>query len=147
MPNKSRNLVHIRWLVHLIGFKESGRLSWGPTVLAMLRQNRIICQSMVVYSYCSHGLVAATISTSPSEWDIRYILRDISIPSILRPYADVKAKLDADACTVTNGDTDTSIDARVKPSVKNTHRTIFFIEVDQWGNHLLVEWRTHNGRL
>ncbi|MBA0844958.1 hypothetical protein Goarm_022888 [Gossypium armourianum] len=40
----------------------------------------------------------------------------ISILSILHPHADVKAKPDADACTITDGDTDASIDARVKMS-------------------------------
>ncbi|KAH1072320.1 hypothetical protein J1N35_024648 [Gossypium stocksii] len=27
MPNKSRNLVYIRWLLHLVNFKEYRRLS------------------------------------------------------------------------------------------------------------------------
>ncbi|MBA0655643.1 hypothetical protein Goklo_008103 [Gossypium klotzschianum] len=29
MPNKSRNLVHLRWLLKLMEFKEVGELSWG----------------------------------------------------------------------------------------------------------------------
>ncbi|KAK5804029.1 hypothetical protein PVK06_031678 [Gossypium arboreum] len=36
MPNKSQNLVRIRWLLHLVDFKEIIRLSWGSTVLATL---------------------------------------------------------------------------------------------------------------
>ncbi|KAG8473347.1 hypothetical protein CXB51_035459 [Gossypium anomalum] len=33
MPNKSRNLVHLRWLLKLVDFREEGKLSWGSAVL------------------------------------------------------------------------------------------------------------------
>ncbi|KAK5844360.1 hypothetical protein PVK06_000496 [Gossypium arboreum] len=36
MPDKSRNLVHLRWLLLLADLKEAGRLSWGSAVLATL---------------------------------------------------------------------------------------------------------------
>ncbi|MBA0680556.1 hypothetical protein Goari_012248, partial [Gossypium aridum] len=36
MPDKSQNLVHIRWLLHLVDFKECDQLSWGSAVLATL---------------------------------------------------------------------------------------------------------------
>ncbi|KAH1120744.1 hypothetical protein J1N35_003904 [Gossypium stocksii] len=36
MPDKSRNLVHLRWLLLLANLKEAGRLSWGSAVLATL---------------------------------------------------------------------------------------------------------------
>ncbi|MBA0717485.1 hypothetical protein Golax_005299 [Gossypium laxum] len=36
MPDKSQNLVHLRWLLKLIDFRAVGELSWGSTVLATL---------------------------------------------------------------------------------------------------------------
>ncbi|MBA0642775.1 hypothetical protein Goklo_027116 [Gossypium klotzschianum] len=36
MPNKSLNLVHLRWLLKLVNFKGAGELSWGSTMLATL---------------------------------------------------------------------------------------------------------------
>ncbi|KAK5772209.1 hypothetical protein PVK06_048488 [Gossypium arboreum] len=45
MPNKSRNLVHLRWLLLLVDLKESEQLSWGLEVLAILY--REICLAMI----------------------------------------------------------------------------------------------------
>ncbi|MFQ6620213.1 hypothetical protein Gotur_001060 [Gossypium turneri] len=36
MPDKSRNLVHVRWLLHLVDFSECAKLSWGSVVLSIL---------------------------------------------------------------------------------------------------------------
>ncbi|KAK5838225.1 hypothetical protein PVK06_006952 [Gossypium arboreum] len=36
MPDKSRNLIHLRWLLQLIDLKEAGRLNWRSAVLATL---------------------------------------------------------------------------------------------------------------
>ncbi|MBA0868672.1 hypothetical protein Goshw_017241, partial [Gossypium schwendimanii] len=36
MPNLSRNLVHLRWLLKLVDFRAAGKLSWGFVVLATL---------------------------------------------------------------------------------------------------------------
>ncbi|MBA0764262.1 hypothetical protein Gotri_013624, partial [Gossypium trilobum] len=36
MPDKSRNLVHLKWLLKLIDFRAAGELSWGSVVLATL---------------------------------------------------------------------------------------------------------------
>ncbi|KAK5784868.1 hypothetical protein PVK06_039407 [Gossypium arboreum] len=36
MPDLSRNLVHLRWLLKLVDFRAAGKLSWGSTVLATL---------------------------------------------------------------------------------------------------------------
>ncbi|KAG8503497.1 hypothetical protein CXB51_001479 [Gossypium anomalum] len=36
MPNLSRNLVHLRWLLKLFDFRAGGELSWGSAVLATL---------------------------------------------------------------------------------------------------------------
>ncbi|KAG8475430.1 hypothetical protein CXB51_032261 [Gossypium anomalum] len=36
MPDLSRNLVHLRWLLKLVDFRAAGELSWGPAVLATL---------------------------------------------------------------------------------------------------------------
>ncbi|MBA0611934.1 hypothetical protein Godav_012584, partial [Gossypium davidsonii] len=36
MPDKSRNLVHLRWLLKLIDFRAAGELSWGSAVFATL---------------------------------------------------------------------------------------------------------------
>ncbi|KAG8483083.1 hypothetical protein CXB51_022051 [Gossypium anomalum] len=36
MPNLSRNLVHLRWLLKLVDFRAADELSWGSTVLATL---------------------------------------------------------------------------------------------------------------
>ncbi|MBA0786084.1 hypothetical protein Gotri_025125 [Gossypium trilobum] len=30
MPDKSQNVVHLRWLLKLVDFREAGKLSWGP---------------------------------------------------------------------------------------------------------------------
>ncbi|KAH1046093.1 hypothetical protein J1N35_036877 [Gossypium stocksii] len=36
MPDLSRNLVHLRWLLKLVDFRAAGKLSWGSAVLATL---------------------------------------------------------------------------------------------------------------
>ncbi|KAK5777037.1 hypothetical protein PVK06_045002 [Gossypium arboreum] len=36
MPDLSRNLVHLRWLLKLVDFRVAGELSWGSAVLAKL---------------------------------------------------------------------------------------------------------------
>ncbi|KAG8502538.1 hypothetical protein CXB51_000116 [Gossypium anomalum] len=36
MPNLSRNLVHLRWLLKLVDFRAAGEFSWGSAVLATL---------------------------------------------------------------------------------------------------------------
>ncbi|KAH1032702.1 hypothetical protein J1N35_044876 [Gossypium stocksii] len=36
MPDLSRNLVHLRWLLKLVDFRAAGELSWGFAVLATL---------------------------------------------------------------------------------------------------------------
>ncbi|MFQ6659452.1 hypothetical protein Gotur_028351 [Gossypium turneri] len=36
MPNKSRNLVHLRWLLKLVNFRGASKLSWRSAVLATL---------------------------------------------------------------------------------------------------------------
>ncbi|KAH1128733.1 hypothetical protein J1N35_000111 [Gossypium stocksii] len=36
MPDKLRNIVHLRWLLKLINFKEAVELSWGSIVLMTL---------------------------------------------------------------------------------------------------------------
>ncbi|MBA0751574.1 hypothetical protein Gogos_000489, partial [Gossypium gossypioides] len=36
MPNLSRNLVHLMWLLKLVDFRAAGELSWGSSVLATL---------------------------------------------------------------------------------------------------------------
>ncbi|MBA0778456.1 hypothetical protein Gotri_006322 [Gossypium trilobum] len=36
MPDLSRNLVHLRWLLKLVDFRAVGKLSWGFVVLATL---------------------------------------------------------------------------------------------------------------
>ncbi|MBA0628656.1 hypothetical protein Godav_023339 [Gossypium davidsonii] len=36
MPDLSRNLVHLRWLLKLVDFRAVGELSWGSIVLETL---------------------------------------------------------------------------------------------------------------
>ncbi|MBA0653887.1 hypothetical protein Goklo_020990, partial [Gossypium klotzschianum] len=36
MPDLSRNLVHLRWLLKLVDFRTAGELSWGSVMLATL---------------------------------------------------------------------------------------------------------------
>ncbi|MBA0754835.1 hypothetical protein Gogos_020684 [Gossypium gossypioides] len=36
MPDLSRNLVHLRWLLKLIDFRAVGKLSWGSAMLSIL---------------------------------------------------------------------------------------------------------------
>ncbi|MBA0678156.1 hypothetical protein Goari_019516 [Gossypium aridum] len=36
MSDKSRNLVHLRWLLKLIYFRVAGELSWGSAMLSTL---------------------------------------------------------------------------------------------------------------
>ncbi|MBA0656008.1 hypothetical protein Goklo_008413, partial [Gossypium klotzschianum] len=38
MPDLSRNLVHLRWLLKLIDFRADGKFCWGSVVLATLYQ-------------------------------------------------------------------------------------------------------------
>ncbi|MBA0755480.1 hypothetical protein Gogos_020530 [Gossypium gossypioides] len=43
IPDKSRNLVHLKWLLKLVNFREAGELSWGSTMLVTLY--RKMCQA------------------------------------------------------------------------------------------------------
>ncbi|MBA0730693.1 hypothetical protein Golax_020508, partial [Gossypium laxum] len=43
MPNKSRNLIHLRWLLKLVNFRGASELNWGSAVLATLY--REMCQA------------------------------------------------------------------------------------------------------
>ncbi|MFQ6633851.1 hypothetical protein Gotur_012395 [Gossypium turneri] len=36
MPDLSRNLTHLRWLLKLVDFKVAGEFSWGSAMLATL---------------------------------------------------------------------------------------------------------------
>ncbi|MFQ6621743.1 hypothetical protein Gotur_001843 [Gossypium turneri] len=36
MPDLSRNLIHLRWLLKLIDFRAAGEFSWGSAVLTTL---------------------------------------------------------------------------------------------------------------
>ncbi|MFQ6640511.1 hypothetical protein Gotur_015812 [Gossypium turneri] len=36
MLDKSRNLIHLRWLLKLIDFRAAGELIWGSTMLSTL---------------------------------------------------------------------------------------------------------------
>ncbi|MBA0611053.1 hypothetical protein Godav_011769 [Gossypium davidsonii] len=62
MPNLSRNLIHLRWLLKLVDFRVAGELSWGSAMLAILY--REMCgatkpnkaKSEVAYHYYNHGL-------------------------------------------------------------------------------------------
>ncbi|MBA0765573.1 hypothetical protein Gotri_014742 [Gossypium trilobum] len=36
MLDKSRNLIHLRWLLKLVNFREAGELSWWVVVLVTL---------------------------------------------------------------------------------------------------------------
>ncbi|KAH1074390.1 hypothetical protein J1N35_026718 [Gossypium stocksii] len=36
MPDLSRNLIHLKWLLKLVDFRAANELSWGSAVLAML---------------------------------------------------------------------------------------------------------------
>ncbi|MBA0811074.1 hypothetical protein Gohar_003009 [Gossypium harknessii] len=38
MPDLSRNLVNLRWLLKLVNFKAAGESSWGSVVLEILYQ-------------------------------------------------------------------------------------------------------------
>ncbi|KAG8474383.1 hypothetical protein CXB51_034142 [Gossypium anomalum] len=38
MPDLSRNLVHLRWLLKLVDFRSTGEFSWGSAMLATLYQ-------------------------------------------------------------------------------------------------------------
>ena len=44
MPDLSRNLVHLRWLLKLVDFRAAGELSWGSAVLSRLY--REMCGAM-----------------------------------------------------------------------------------------------------
>ncbi|MBA0723216.1 hypothetical protein Golax_003818 [Gossypium laxum] len=43
MPDKSQILVHVRWLLHIVDFKDCEKLSWGSVVLSTLY--REMCQA------------------------------------------------------------------------------------------------------
>ncbi|KAH1108022.1 hypothetical protein J1N35_011790 [Gossypium stocksii] len=43
MPDLSRNLIHLRWLLKLVDFKAVGEFSWGSAMLATLY--REICEA------------------------------------------------------------------------------------------------------
>ncbi|MBA0877776.1 hypothetical protein Goshw_016503 [Gossypium schwendimanii] len=36
IPDLSRNLVHLRWLLKLVDFRAVGEFSWGSALLAIL---------------------------------------------------------------------------------------------------------------
>ncbi|KAH1122591.1 hypothetical protein J1N35_005751 [Gossypium stocksii] len=52
MFSKAQNLVHVRWLLHLVHFTECGKLSWGSVVFFMLYKK--LCRATVqnIISIC-----------------------------------------------------------------------------------------------
>ncbi|KAH1047766.1 hypothetical protein J1N35_038550 [Gossypium stocksii] len=61
MPNLSRNLVHLRWLLKLIDFRAIGEFSWGSIVLATLYQE--MCRAKLPNKVKIRGCVSL-----PQSW-------------------------------------------------------------------------------
>ncbi|MBA0772405.1 hypothetical protein Gotri_007788 [Gossypium trilobum] len=61
MPELSRNLVHLRWLLKLVDFRAARKFSWGSAVLATFykemcgRRHQLKPKSEVAYHYYNHG--------------------------------------------------------------------------------------------
>ncbi|KAH1097914.1 hypothetical protein J1N35_014835 [Gossypium stocksii] len=61
MPDLSRNLVHLMWLLKLVDLRVAGEFSWGLpcwqhcTGRCAGRQNQIKPKSEVTYHYYNHG--------------------------------------------------------------------------------------------
>ncbi|KAA3469565.1 serine/threonine-protein phosphatase 7 long form-like protein [Gossypium australe] len=72
MPDKFRNLVHVRWLLHLANFNECVKLSWGSTTLSTLYQELCHATQPDNMSIGVVGLVANIVSISQSDRPISY---------------------------------------------------------------------------
>ncbi|KAH1083509.1 hypothetical protein J1N35_023270 [Gossypium stocksii] len=73
MPDLSRNLVHLRWLLKLVDFRAAGELSWGSTVLATLY--REMCGATFEWTPYDDPAIRAVIPDeffqNPNIWHVK----------------------------------------------------------------------------
>ncbi|KAH1056959.1 hypothetical protein J1N35_035024 [Gossypium stocksii] len=73
MPDLSRNLVHLRWLLKLVDFRAAGELSWGSAVLTTLY--REMCGATFEWTPYEDPAIRAVIPDeffqNPNIWHIK----------------------------------------------------------------------------
>ncbi|KAG8479159.1 hypothetical protein CXB51_029042 [Gossypium anomalum] len=76
MPDKARNLVHLRWLLKFIDFRTVDELSWGSTVLAALyrEMSQVTQPNKIKIEFC-----LSLWNHSPSYGRIPTALEDIQL--------------------------------------------------------------------
>ncbi|KAG8472750.1 hypothetical protein CXB51_034645 [Gossypium anomalum] len=85
MPDLSRNLIHLRWLLKLVDFRVAGKLSWGSTVLAPLY--REMCRATSPNKAKFGGCLS--LLQSWAEWN--HLVSYVGIPTALE---DIRFLLD-----------------------------------------------------
>ncbi|KAG8496739.1 hypothetical protein CXB51_007917 [Gossypium anomalum] len=99
MPDLSQNLVHLRWLLKLVNFREAGEFSWGFAVLATLYREmcgvtpsnkaKIRGCPSLLQSWAQRNHLASYVGILTALEDIRLILdqqseaQDLSIRAII----------------------------------------------------------------
>ncbi|KAG8486607.1 hypothetical protein CXB51_020114 [Gossypium anomalum] len=77
IPDKSRNLVYVKWLLHLIDFSEYAKLSWVSVVLSMLY--RELCRATQLDNMSIGGCLL--LLHSWAWWRIPFLR-----PRVIDPY-------------------------------------------------------------
>ncbi|MBA0700299.1 hypothetical protein Goari_005605, partial [Gossypium aridum] len=151
MPEKSRNLVHVRWLLQLVDFNECGKPSWKSIVLSTLYQEmrRATVPNMILIGGClpllwNHG---------PSYMGLPDELEDFRLLLDQRSEAEFEwisyTDTDIISCILSGvlanreiWDAKMSLRQRILPPpryLKELHN------VDIWGKND-DDWAGHNGR-
>ncbi|KAH1046808.1 hypothetical protein J1N35_037592 [Gossypium stocksii] len=91
MPDLSRNLVYLRWLLKLVDFRATGELSWGSAVLATLykemcgvmRPNKAKIGGCLYYCNHGHSFTFYFYSSSFAHLYLRHTLSIFHAESVL----------------------------------------------------------------
>ncbi|KAH1122797.1 hypothetical protein J1N35_005957 [Gossypium stocksii] len=93
MPDKFRNLAHLKWLIQLVNLREAGRLSWRSAVLATLYQEMCLAtiQRKTKIGGCMWNNPTSHSSIPTELKDILLALdEEIEEDFIWMPYTDLR---------------------------------------------------------
>ncbi|MBA0729159.1 hypothetical protein Golax_025343, partial [Gossypium laxum] len=158
MPDKSQNVVHLRWLPKLVDFREAGKLSWGSTVLATfhielpteLQDIRLLLDQRLEANFewtpyedpAIQKVIPEEFFVNPNTWHVKVSLV---------VYATVQMHETDRAMTVplkSKGWRDgfiISANTRTSTDAHTTHRSdLCFTKLGHLPNHLFLDRTMHN---
>ncbi|MBA0769864.1 hypothetical protein Gotri_018555 [Gossypium trilobum] len=71
MPDLSRNLAHLRWLLKLVDFKVAGEFSWGSAILATLYREMCKFQWTPYEDPAIRAVSLDEFFQNPNSWHVK----------------------------------------------------------------------------